>query len=214
MPTISAYFRVSSGPMILPLVLLSACGSTSGGGASPDLLNFSSTQSAVDEGLVLDNLIEVSSRTPIDQLPSGSVSYNGFIVVASEVTDFEVAGSIASDPLFAVGRMTVNADFGSGAITGVGDHFIDGNDNQIGGELVLSAETGFMDDGPTAFSGSVVGEILPANGFIYDYDLDIDGSIRGENAEFIAGGGDGNFDLTTDGVTETIPFGIGFVAQQ
>ena len=209
----SVFFRFSNAAAILPMVLLGACGSTSGGEAPPDPLNFSSTQSALDQVLVLEDLL-VSSPTPIDQLPSGSVSYNGLIAVSSDATDIEDSSQVASDPLFAVGQMTIDADFSNGAVTGVGDHFIDGNDNQIEGELVLDAGTNFMGSGPGSFVGTIAGDILPANGYTHSYDLEVEGSFLGGNAETVVGGGSGDFDLTTSGVTETIPFFIGFIAQQ
>ena len=210
----SVFVRFSNAAAILPMVLLGACGSTSGGGAPADPLNFSSTQSALDQALVLADLLELSSPTPIDQLPSGSVSYNGLIAVSSDATDFEDSSQVASDPLFAVGRMTIDAEFSNGAVTGVGDHFIDGNDNQIEGELVLDAGTNFMGSGPGSFVGTIAGDILPANGYTHSYDLEVEGSFLGGNAETVVGGGSGNLDPTDDnGITETIPFFIGFIAQ-
>ena len=215
MSKMSVFFRFTSATALLPLVLLGACGSTSGGSTPADPLNFSSTQSALDQALVLADLVDMSSPTLIDQLPSGLVSYNGLIAVSSDATDIEDASQVASDPLFAVGQMTIDADFSNGAVTGVGDHFIDGNDNQIEGELVLDAGTNFMGSGPGSFVGTIAGDIFPANGYTHSYDLEVVGSFLGGNAETVVGGGSGDFDLTDDnGITETIPFFIGFVAQQ
>ena len=191
---------------LIALALTSACSS---GGAGVDPLNFATTQDAMDElgGLISDIQSSGFVDTTTAELPtSGSVAYQGYLAIAG--TDDTVAP--ADDFLFAVGRLELTANFsGVGTIDGVADHFIDGSDAQMTGELVVEVNN----IGPAGdFTGQVDGMIINSDGFEYTYQVPVDGGFLGPSVDYMGAVGGGDFtDLGTNVVT---PFGLVFVTER
>lgn len=206
MPHKSVNFKLSSVVSIIPLVLLGACGSTSGSDPA-----FPTAQAALNEVEDFITRIDPLSDTPDSQLPSGVVAYDGLMLIASDVTNFDIPSERAADRLFAVGEMTITADFDSTDITGVASNFVDGNDNQVGGQLELAATLG-SNGFPQEFGGTVSGDLLLADGSTNQFDLDVGGGFLGADGQVIVGDGEGTFDFK-DG-TPVVPFSINFGGEQ
>ena len=150
--------------------------------------------------LDLMTALEGSSITPSDQIPtSGSVGYTG-VVGFSE----EAPGDILTYDMMA--DLSLQADFGTGAVTGTMDNFNTRDDVDMNGSLTLTegqvAGTGFTANAIGAFTDGTTAEI---------WDLDV-------NADFVGAGGSGIMGTATgtisNGGSETRDVFGDIVAQQ
>ena len=195
----------------LSLVVLSACSS----GGMTDPRDFTTTQAALSEASDLLDAAMLLDNTAQSGLPTGSVAYSGVVGIGSASTDLDILSDVQADPLFAVGRMTLNVDFATTEVTGTSDNFIDGNNNQINGSLDFDASTVLLGGGNPGLRGQLTGELFPVNGDTYTYDVPISGGFLGDNAETIAAIGEGDFDLDPNNQADAlIPFSVVIVAQQ
>jgi hypothetical protein len=199
--------RVSSVLGLCAMALTSACAGD--GAVGTDELNFTSTQDARDELVALVDSSTASGfvETTAAQLPTtGSVQYQGFLGI---ITSDETL-TAATDPLFAVGRVELTAGFsGAGTIDGVADHFIDGNNQQMTGQLVIESN---IIGKSGSFVAQVDGTITNSAGFEATYDVPMDGSFVGPNVDYISALGSGDFTNNDTGVVT--PFEMGLLAQR
>lgn len=193
---------------IAGLVLTSACAS----GENPDPLDFAATQDAIAiaESFDSDILSNQYVSTTFQQLPtSGSVEYQGVVQIATD--DQSLAP--ADDFLFAVGRIEMTATFsGDGGISGTADNFIDGNDRQMTGTLVFSADSINQSSNAPDFDGLLEGQITNADNFQFTYEVPMNGGFLGPNAEYVTASGFGGF--TNNDTGEVTEFFAGLIAQQ
>ena len=213
-----SFWRILRGCICVACVGLTACASSqSVGPMIPDPLNFGSTQAALDESRLIYEGSDFNA-TLLSDLPDGSVTYSGYAYTISDSTDVDVATEVSNDPLFAVGRATITADFDSSAISGTASNFIDGNNNQVAGQLTLTA-TVIPDFGQPQITNSVIGQIVgqigTASGGTFNYDTEVSGAVNGPNGEgVIVYAGDTVAIPDGSGVSVATPFVIGFVGHQ
>ena len=208
---VRGFLSVSRGMMILPLVVVAACGSSS----KVDPMNSMSTAAAISEARTIVTNPVFDVRTPVADLPTGAVTYSGFAIVASETTDLFLDNEteISNDPLFAIGRATINADFDSSSMTGTANNFIDGNDNQLSGQLTLTATPTLAN--AAVYNAEVIGQISAVSGESFEYNTAITLEVAGPNGEGITGDGQGSINVPDDsGVDVETAYIIGFFGKQ
>jgi hypothetical protein len=193
------------------LAMTSAC-AASVSPPAPDPLDFATAQEALAGQSAFFDDIQANGYSPtnIQQLPtSGSVGYQGFVQFATA----EQAFAPADDALFAIGRLDMTASFdNAGSISGTAGNFIDGNDNQMTGEMTISADS--LDPGSfgVGFTGLLQGQITSADNFEFNYQVPMGGIFLGPNADYVEAGGFGDF--TNNDTGEVTPFEVGIIAQR
>lgn len=176
----------------------------------PELPNFESFDAVLAEGRALGNRIDLAGFETGER-PSGSVTYRGSLGFSSDSTNFEDPASVAADPLVMAGRLTLNVDFSeAGVMSGQASQFIDANNNQLDGTIVVTQEFNTSPFAMAQFSGTAIGDVTAANGETYSFGVRYDGSFRGEDSQFVYAYG--NADLVHSG--QIIAYNMGYVAER
>lgn len=181
------------------LLLLTAC---DGAIAPTGLERYADLNDAYGDDFAAFNAM---GPTPVADLPSGRVGYDGIFIAAS-LADIPAQ----DDPLAMLGDMAVAVDFGGNAITGTASNVVLGDGTPLGGTLVLVGGNIAGDASQSTMEGDISGVLtLPEDGSYSFSNIRVTGAFAGDNGDMLGAGGGADFTFA-DGVT-TVPYEMGFI---
>lgn len=152
------------------VMLLSACGGGSGGAGTFSLQEFATLEGSIDR-------LDFEDDTVVNNA-TDTLTYAGFVNIGPDTDPI-------ANPVAFVGRLGLEVNFDSNAVTGTADSFgdylnfnLDGTLPSVSGSLALN---GLLTGSNQASIGSGIAGTAVGTVGGYDFDMTMEGNILGDN---------------------------------